>query len=186
LAWCIVLATLPAVLIGFLLEDFVEGMFARPLAAAVFLLVTAVLLGISERLGRRERDLDALTWRDALLIGLGQALAILPGISRSGATIAAGLALGLRRTSSARFSFLLATPVTLGAGTFKLIELFREGDLTAQAPILVVGLVAAGLVGLGCIHFLMRFVRNRRLYPFAVYCAAFGIICLIVLLLRGG
>jgi undecaprenyl-diphosphatase len=186
LAWCIAVGTLPGALIGLLLEDFMEDMFARPHAAAVFLLVTALLLGIGERLGRGERELDALTWRDALLIGLAQAAAILPGISRSGATIAAGLALGLRRTSSARFSFLLATPITLAAGTFKLAELLRGGDLAAQAPVLVAGLMVAGLVGLGSIHFLMHFVHRRRLYPFAVYCAAIGIICLIVLLLRGG
>ena len=185
-AWCIVLGTVPAALIGYFLEDFVGEMFARPLAPATFLLVTAALLGVSERLGRRERDLSTLTWTGALFIGLSQALAILPGISRSGATIAAGLALGLRRTSSARFSFLLATPITLGAGLLKLVKLSQAGDLAAQAPVLVAGLLVAGIVGFGCIHLLMRHVHHRRLYPFAVYCAVVGITSLIVLLLRGG
>jgi undecaprenyl-diphosphatase len=186
LAWLIVLGTVPAALIGWLLEDFFEAMFARPVAAAGFLLATAALLAASEYLSRRERDLDTLTWPDALLVGLAQALAIFPGISRSGATIAAGLARGLRRESAARFSFLLATPIILGAGLFKVLDLAQEGDLAAQAPVLLVGFLAAGGVGFGCIHFLLRYLQRRRLYPFAIYCAVAGIVCLLVELGRGG
>jgi undecaprenyl-diphosphatase len=185
LAWFILLGTVPAALIGWLLEDFFEGMFGRPGAAAAFLLVTAALLTASERLGRRERDLDTLTWFDALLVGLAQALAIFPGISRSGATIAAGLGRGLRREPAARFSFLLATPVILGAGLLKVVDLAHMGGLAAQAPTLVVGFLAAGVVGFGCIHFLLRYLQRRRLYPFAIYCAAVGIACLSVVLVRG-
>ncbi|HEY71989.1 MAG: undecaprenyl-diphosphatase UppP [Chloroflexi bacterium] len=185
LAWFILLGTIPAALIGYLLEDFFEGMFARPVAAAGFLLITAAILAASERLGRRERDLDTLTWLDALLVGLAQALAILPGISRSGSTIAAGLARGLRRELSARFSFLLATPIILGAGLLKVVGLARMGGLAAQAPALVVGFVTAGLVGFGCIHFLMGYLQRRRLYPFAVYCAVAGAVCLFAALARG-
>ena len=186
LAWLILLGTLPAALIGYLLEDFFEGMFARPVAAAAFLLVTAGLLTASEYLGRRQRDLDTLAWPDALLVGLAQALAILPGISRSGATIAAGLARGLRREPAARFSFLLATPIILGAGLLKVVDLAQMGDLATQIPTLVVGFVAAGVVGFGCIHFLLRYLQRHRLYPFAVYCAVAGVACLLVALARGG
>lgn len=185
LAWFILLGTLPAALTGWLLQDFFEGMFARPIAAAGFLLVTAALLAASERLGHRERDLDGLAWLDALLVGLAQALAIFPGISRSGATIAAGLARGLRREPAARFSFLLATPIILGAGLLKLVDLAHMGGLAAQIPMLVTGFVAAGLVGFGCIHFLLRYLQRRRLYPFAVYCAVAGVACLLVALVRG-
>jgi undecaprenyl-diphosphatase len=185
LAWFIVLGTIPAALIGYLLEDFFEGLFARPVAAAAFLLVTAAFLTASERLGRRERGLDTLTWPDALLVGLAQALAIFPGISRSGATIAGGLARGLKRESAARFSFLLATPIILGAGLFKMLDLAQEGNLAAQVPTLVVGFLAAAVVGFGCIHFLLRYLQRRRLYPFAVYCAVVGIACLLVALARG-
>jgi undecaprenyl-diphosphatase len=185
LFWLIVLGTIPAVPIGWKLEDFFEMLFARPVAAASFLLVTAVFLAASEHLGRRERDLDALTWLDALIIGLAQALAIFPGISRSGATIAAGLARGLRRESAARFSFLLATPIILGAGLLELVDLAQVGELTAQVPALIVGFLSAGVVGFGCIHFLLRYLRRRRLYPFAVYCAVAGVACLLVALVRG-
>ena len=184
-AWFILLGTLPAGFIGYLLEDFFENMFSRPAAAAVFLLVTAALLVASERYGRRERDLDTLTWPDAVLIGLAQALAILPGISRSGSTIAAGLARGLRRTAAARFSFLLATPIVLGAGVFKVLDLVQAGGLSAQVPALEVGDLVAGVVALGCIHFLMRYLQSRRLYPFAVYCAGAGVACLLIWLVRG-
>ena len=185
LAWFILLGTVPAALLGYLLNDFFESMFGRPAAAAGFLLVTALILALSERLGRRERDLDTLTWLDALLIGLAQAGAILPGISRSGSTIAAGLGRGLRREPAARFSFLLATPVILGAGLLQVADLAQTGGLAAQAPLLGVGFAAAALVGLGCIHFLMRYLKRRPLYPFAIYCAAAGVACLLVVLIRG-
>ena len=176
---------MPAALIGYLLEDFFEEMFTRPVAAGCFLLFTAALLTASERLGRRERNLDTLDWRDTLLVGLAQALAIFPGISRSGATIAAGLVRGLRREPAARFSFLLATPIILGAGLLGVVDLAQVGDLAAQAPTLVLGFAAAGVVGFGCIHFLLHYLQRRRLYPFAVYCAMAGVICLTVALIRG-
>ncbi|MDY6874838.1 MAG: undecaprenyl-diphosphatase UppP [Chloroflexota bacterium] len=185
LAWLILLGTLPAALIGYLLEDFFEGMFARPVAAAGFLLVTSALLASSEWLGRRERDIHTLVWLDALIIGLGQALAIFPGLSRSGATISAGLARGLRREPAARFSFLLATPIILGAGLLKVVDLVQMGGLVEQAPALIVGFVAAAVVGFGCIHFLLRYLQRRRLYPFAIYCAIAGLACLLVALVRG-
>jgi len=186
LAWLILLGTLPAALAGWLLEDFFEAMFARPATAAAFLLVTAALLTASERLGRRRRDLDTLAWPDALLVGIAQTLAIFPGISRSGATIAAGLARGLRREPAARFSFLLATPIILGAGLLKVTDLAQVGGLAAQVPTLLVGFVTAAVVGLGCIHFLLRYLQRRRLYPFAIYCTVVGITCLLLALPRGG
>lgn len=184
LAWLILLGTVPGVLAGYFLEDFFEGMFARPAAAASFLLVTAILLAVSEGLGRRERDLEALMWLDALMIGVGQALAILPGISRSGATIAAGLTRGLKREPAAHFSFLLATPIILGAGLLKVIELAQMGRLMAEAPVLVTGFVVAALTGFVCIHLLLRYLQRHRLYPFAIYCALFGITSLVVALAR--
>ena len=147
--------------------------------------ITAALLVASERWGRRQRALSSLGWLDALVVGLAQALAIFPGISRSGATIAAGLGRGLRRETAARFSFLLATPIILGAGLLEIVDLVQVGDLAAQAPALVVGFVAASGVGFGCIHFLLRYLQRRRLYPFAVYCAAVGVACLLVALARG-
>jgi undecaprenyl-diphosphatase len=186
LVWLILLGTIPAAVIGYLFDDFFEAMFARPVAAAGFLLVTAALLTASERIGRREHGVESLTWLDALLVGLAQALAIFPGVSRSGATIAAGLTRNLKRESAARFSFLLATPIILAAGLFKLVDLVEAGGLATQGSALILGFVAAGVVGYGCIHFLMRYLEQRRLYPFAVYCAVAGILCLLVAWARGG
>lgn len=180
LAWLILLATVPGVLLGYFLDDFFEAMFGRPAAAAGFLLVTAALLITAERMGRRVRGMRDLEWPDALVIGFGQALAIFPGISRSGATIAAGLARGVRREPAARFSFLLATPIILGAGLLQVTDLARSGGLTAQAPVLVVGFLVSAVVGFGCIHFLLRYLQRRRLYPFAVYCALFGTVSLLI------
>jgi undecaprenyl-diphosphatase len=161
-------------------------MFGRPAAAASFLLVTAALLAASESMGRRARNLDGLEWLDALLVGVGQALAILPGISRSGATVAAGLARGLRREPAAVFSFLLATPITLGAGLMKMVELSSVGVPAAQAPALVAGFVTAAAVGFGSIRFLLRYLQRHRLYVFCVYCAVFGTLCLVLTWVRRG
>ena len=179
------MGTLPGALIGYLLADFFEEMFARPGAAAFCLLLTAAILTASEYFGRRERDLDTLAWPDALIIGLAQALAIFPGISRSGATISAGLARGLRREPAARFSFLLATPIILGAGLLQVVDLAQAGGLAEQTPALILGFVTAATVGFGCIHLLLRYLQRHRLYPFAIYCAVAGFVCLLVALIRG-
>ena len=183
LAGLILLATVPGVLAGVLLKDFFEGTFAQPTTVAGLLLVTAGLLAMAERWAKRAQRQEIASWPDALIIGLAQALAILPGLSRSGATITAGIGRGLRREAAARFSFLLATPIILGAGVFKLLDLGQAGVL-AQAPTLAVGFLAALVAGLVCIYFLLRYLQRRPLYPFAIYCASAGAICLLVSLLR--
>jgi undecaprenyl-diphosphatase len=185
LVWLLVLGTIPAAVLGFLFKDFFESVFSAPLAVAVLLLVTGLLLALGERLGQQERSLESLRWDDALLIGLAQAVAILPGISRSGATIATGLARSIRRQASARFSFLLAIPAILGSGLFQLLRLVEAGGWAAQAPGLVVGFAAAAVSGYLCIHFLLRYLQEHRLYAFSVYCWVFGAACLLVAFLRG-
>jgi undecaprenyl-diphosphatase len=184
LAWLLVLGTVPAAVIGFLLEDFFEGLFAAPIWVCIFLFVTAALLTAAEKLGKRTRELGQLGWRDALVIGLGQAAAIAPGISRSGATISFGLFRGVKRAPAARFSFLLSTPIILGAGLFKLLDLVAEPDPLAQAPALIAGFVAAAVAGYLCISFLLRYLQRGKLYPFAIYCAAFGLFSLAVTIVR--
>jgi undecaprenyl-diphosphatase len=185
LAWLIVLGTIPAVVVGAPFEDFFENVFGAPATVAALLLVTGLILALGERLGQRERSLESLRWGDALLVGLAQAAAILPGISRSGATIAAGLALSVRRETSARFSFLLAVPVILGGGLLELFELVKAGGGTTQAPGLLAGFVAAAVSGYLCIHILLRYLRQHRLYVFSVYCWLFGAACLLVAFMGG-
>ena len=181
----LILGSVPAGVIGLLLEDFFEAVFATPPAAAFFLLVTAALLLAAERLGDATRDIQGMRWLDALVIGLGQALAIFPGVSRSGATISAGLWRGLQREAAARFSFLLATPIIFAAGFRQLLSLAASGELAAGAGTLLAGFVAAAAVGYACIWWLMDFLKRGRLYVFAGYCAAFGVFCLVVALVRG-
>jgi undecaprenyl-diphosphatase len=184
LMWLLIVGSIPAALIGFLLEDFFESLFGEPVWVSVFLLVTAGLLALSERLGSRRREIQDLRWIDSLVIGLGQAAAIAPGISRSGATIATGLFRGLERPAAARFSFLLSTPIILGAGLFQLMDLVSAPDPLAQVPALAAGFLAAAISGYVCIWALLRYLQRGRLYPFALYCAYLGVCCLLVAWLR--
>jgi undecaprenyl-diphosphatase len=184
LMWLIIIGSIPAAAIGFLFEDFFEALFGEPVWVSVFLLVTAGLLATSEWLGKKTRDLADLRWTDAVVIGLGQAAAIAPGISRSGATISVGLFRSVKRAAAARFSFLLATPIIFGAGLFKLLDLLQSPYAASQAPELAAGFLAATIVGYFCIWFLLRYLQQGKLYPFAFYCAWVGISCLIVAWLR--
>ena len=184
LAWWIIMGTIPAALIGWLFKDWFEKLFATPLAAAAFLSLTAAILAASERWGRRDKPLARMSLADALLIGLAQAAAIAPGISRSGATMGMGLARGLRRDSAARYAFLLATPIIFGAGLLQLIDLFGASGEGAELPPLIIGFLTAAASGYACIRFLLRYLQRGRLYPFAIYCAAVGATALLLAFLR--
>jgi undecaprenyl-diphosphatase len=183
LMWLIVLGTLPAAVLGYALEAFFESLFGKPVWVSVLLLATAGLLALSEWQSRRTRDLGSLRWPDALVIGIGQAAAIAPGISRSGATISAGLLRGLERPAAARFSFLLSTPIILGAGLLPLLDLLGEPNFLTQIPTLLVGFAAAAIGGYLCIWFLLRYLQRGTLYPFAIYCLVAGTLCLVAALL---
>jgi undecaprenyl-diphosphatase len=183
LAWCVVLGTVPAAAIGFVFNDWVEALFAAPVYAGALLLVTGALLAICERTSQRVAGLEGIGWVDALIVGFAQALAIAPGISRSGATMSAGLWRGLRREAAARFSFLLSTPIILGAGLYKLKDL-GDTALAAESPlVLVAGFLAAAISGFLSIKFLLGYLRKGRLYPFAIYCWVAGVTTLLVGLL---
>jgi undecaprenyl-diphosphatase len=184
LMWLLLLGTVPAVLLGYLLESYFESLFGRPVWVSAFLLVTAALLALAEWLGWRVRELHDLRGREALAIGLAQAAAIAPGISRSGATMSAGLLCGLKRPDAARFSFLLATPIILGAGLLKLVQSASEPQIAHQWPALAVGFVVAALTGYLSIGLLLRYLQRGKLYIFALYCLWVGVSCLLVAWLR--
>jgi undecaprenyl-diphosphatase len=173
-AWLLVLATLPAVVVGFLFEDLFATLFARPAWVGALLLFTGSFLAASERWSRRALESNELSWLDAAIIGIAQAAAIAPGISRSGATISAGLWRGLRREASARFSFLLSVPIIAGAGLFEAKALLDAPDAGMSLLVLLGGFLAAAISGFVSIAFLLSYLRTRRLYPFAVYCWAAG------------
>ncbi len=185
LAWGIVVGTIPAVILGYLFKDQFEALFLSPRAVSSFLLVTALFLFVSERWSRQYRPLREIGLLDALLIGTAQAAAIAPGISRSGATIAAGLGRGLRRETAARYSFLLATPALIGAGVLQLADVIAAGQLNAQLPTLIIGFLAAAVTGYLCIRFLLRYLQRGRLYIFAAYCTVVGLSGLILSFVRG-
>lgn len=179
LVWYIAAGSIPAALIGLLLRGWFEGLFANARWAAVFLIGTAVILVVGERLLSGKKQLANMTWGDALVIGLFQAVALLPGISRSGSTIMAGLARGLSRELAARYSFLLSIPVILGAGLVQVTELLAAG-FVVQLSILLSIFVTSAVVGYLCIHFLITWLRQGNLYPFAIYCATFGLLFLLL------
>jgi undecaprenyl-diphosphatase len=183
LGWLVALATLPAV-VGILFKDFFEAMFSSPVATAVQLLFTAALLVIGERLARGERPLDRLNWLDALLMGAMQALAIIPGISRSGATLAGGRARGLSRPAAARFSFLMSVPVMLGAGVVALGDLLELQNFSQYVLPIAVGFIAAAVVGYLCIRWLIGYLNRHSLYIFAAYCVGASLFCLLIAALR--
>ena len=184
LGWYILVGSIPAALIGLLLEDWFDAIFGSPNTAAGLLFGTAGLLFFAERSGRQDRELDSMRWGDAILIGLAQALAIFPGISRSGATIAAALKRGLSRGDAARYSFLLGVPAVAGAGAIQLLKLLQAGNLSGRVDTLLIGFLSAAVVGYLAIHSLLLFLRRRPLTIFAVYCALFGGISLVVYALR--
>ena len=185
IAWCILIATIPGALAGFFLNDMFEAIFAAPAWVALFLLLTGAILMLGERLSRPGRPLEEIGWKEAVGIGLAQAVAIAPGLSRSGATIAAGLGFGFQRREAARFSFLLSIPIILGAGGSQLIHLLKDGtgDITWAA--LGVGFIAAAVSGYLCVRFLLSFLQRGRLYVFALYCWGAGLITLAVWALWG-
>jgi undecaprenyl-diphosphatase len=183
LGWYLILGTVPGAVLGALLEDFFERLFASPGAAAGLLLVTGTFLALAEWRGQGERAMREVNALDALLVGLAQAAAIAPGISRSGATIAAGMARGLRRAAAARFSFLLSIPIIFGAGVLQLAGLPGLADAAHQVPLMAIGFTTAALSGYAVIRFLLRYLQSRSLYPFALYCWALGLTALLVLAL---
>ena len=180
LGWLLVLATIPAGVIGLLIKDMVEAVFKDAPVTALFLLVTALLLIIAEKIGKRNRGVTSLTWKDALWIGFAQALALFPGISRSGATISGGMSRNLDRPAAARFSFLMSIPVMLAAGAFSLLDLLDIPDLASILPAIAAGVIAAAVVGYFAIRWLLAFLTRRPLYIFAAYCTALAIAVLLV------
>lgn len=175
------LATVPGGVAGLLLDDWAETTFRSPALVAASLAVMGVVLGVADRLARGERTVRGIPLLHALLIGVAQAVALVPGVSRSGATICAALVLGYRREEAARFSFLLSTPITVGAGLLKVPDL-ASGDASLGA--VVVGVAAAGIVGLAAIRWLLRYVRTGSYLPFVVYRLALAALIAAVLLIR--
>jgi undecaprenyl-diphosphatase len=180
MAFYICLGTLPAVAAGLLFGSEAETSWRSPLLIAFTLSSIGFLLLVADRKGKRTRDFLAITLGDILIIGMAQAVAIVPGVSRSGITITAGLFLGLKRTAATRFSFLLSAPVILGAGVYNLSDIIRQGLDGGMIGFYGAGFLAAAVSGYVFIAFLLQFVQTRSLAPFAYY--RFGLAALVFLM----
>ncbi len=175
----LIVGTIPVGVAGILLKHQIEGSLRSLWVIASALIVVAVALAWVERTARRTRDFDDIGLRDAVMVGCAQALALVPGVSRSGITLLAAMVLGFRREASARFSFLLSVPAVAAAGIFELPKVLHAHDISGGA--LAIGLIAAAVSGYASIAWLLRFLRVRSTMPFVVYRIALGVLLLVLL-----
>lgn len=180
LSWLLVIASIPGAIIGKLLEEQAETVFRNPLLIAITLSVFGVVLLLVDRYSKKQKDLDHITWVDSLIVGLSQAFAIIPGVSRSGSTMTAGLALGFKREDTARFSFLMSLPIILGAGLLKVGE-FGHGVST---PALIVGFATAAVSGFLSIKFLLKYLATHDFKIFVWYRFVFAALIIVIYMMR--
>lgn len=184
LAWLLILATLPAVVAGLLLENAAATVLRSPWIIAAALAGVGVLLWVVDARHTGRKELDSLGWREALLIGLAQALAIVPGVSRSGSTITMGMMLGLSRVQAARFSFLLMAPVIFGAGVWEARHLDSAALSGNGGALFSAGFLSALAVGYLCIRVFLRYLQRGRLWPLALYRIALAVVIVVLLATR--
>lgn len=176
----IITACIPAVIVGALLSDFIESNVREPLVVALMLAVFGIILLIADRVSPKNRTMSELTYPQAFLIGLAQALALVPGVSRAGITMTVGLFLGLKRDQAARFSFLMAIPIIAGAGAKQGLGIFKEHLTGNQLGLMAVGVVVAAVAGYFALKFLIQFLNNFSLAAFAYYRVALAIVVALV------
>jgi undecaprenyl-diphosphatase len=179
MAMFIVIATIPGAAAGALFEHKVEDTFRAPQLIAVMLIVMALVLVAAEIVGRRKKGLDDVSWGEAIGVGIAQAFAIVPGVSRSGSTITAGLFLSMKREAAARFSFYLSAPIIAGAVAKKTLDILRSGLGVEQLTPFIVGIISSGIIGYLSIAFLMRYLQTHNTYLFVFYRIALGIVVLL-------
>ncbi|MFN2361491.1 MAG: undecaprenyl-diphosphate phosphatase [Marinobacter sp.] len=180
LAWAVIAGTVPAGLAGLLLNDFIESSLRSGLVIAASTIGFGLVLWWSDAVGRRTRELPSLTMKDALIIGVAQALALIPGTSRSGITITAALFLGFGREAAARFSFLLSIPLILAAGLLKTLELVEQGGATDWTAI-ALGAALSFVSAVICIHLFLKFLERLGLMPFVIYRMVLGVLLVVML-----
>ncbi len=180
LAWLLAASTVPAVIVGLVFNDLIETAFREPRLVAIALVAGGVILWLADRIGSRTRRIEGLTFPIALGIGAAQALALIPGISRSGISISAGLFAGLDREAAARFAFLMATPITAGAGLWELRKIVA-GEAGVDLPLvpLAAGMVASLLAGIAAIAVTLRFLRTHTVTVFVVYRVALAAVVVV-------
>lgn len=199
--WLIAVGTIPAGVLGFLFQHPLRDLFGKPALIAAFLVLNGVMMLVGERLRRRQRvavaagdgggvatmergkQISDVGFKEGIAVGTAQALALLPGFSRSGATITSGLLVGLRHKDAARYSFMLATPIILAAGVSEAPKLFKA-DANIGLGLAVMGFFISGVTAYLAVRFLVRYFETERLDPFGYYCMAFGVVCLAIFGIR--
>ena len=179
LAWAVLIGTIPVGLAGLLLGDFVEAHLRSPLVIAATTIIFALLLAWADWYGKQQRTEHQLTWQDVFIVGVAQAIALIPGTSRSGITITAGLILGLSREAAARFSFLLSIPVIFLAGGLKTIELIQSNLITDWFA-LISGAILSAVSAYICIHLFLKLLAKIGLWPFVIYRLVLGVILIAI------
>jgi len=182
LGWLIIIGTIPVVIIGLTFKDAIEGALTKNLyVIAASLIILAIILALAEKVAKFKKDLENITILDSIIIGFAQALALIPGSSRSGTTITAGLFAGLKRESAARFSFLLSIPAVLASGVLQLYEAMKFVD-QSMAVNIIVATIVSGISGYLAIDFLLKYLKKNSTFLFVYYRIALGILILILLL----
>jgi undecaprenyl-diphosphatase len=182
MAWLMVVATVPAALAGVAGQEVVETRLGAPMLVAGQLIIFALVLWVAERFGRKQRGLEQASWTEGIVVGVAQAMALAPGVSRSGITITGGLALGLKREAAARLSFLLSIPIVGGTAAYSFLGLAKHHVVMppGSAGMFVVGMAAAAASGYLCIRYFLRYLQTRSLAPFVVYRMLLGGAMLVV------
>jgi undecaprenyl-diphosphatase len=183
--WLVVLATVPAGIFGMTVKPLIEDAFHSPMVTGLLLLVTAAMLIVGEMISNHSRHYEEINWFDALIIGIFQAVALFPGISRSGSTITGGLIRQLNRDAAARFSFLMSIPIMIAAGCVEGMHLQSIPSFGSFLPALVIGTITAGLVGFVAIKWLLAYLRKHSLSVFSIFCIVVWLITFIITINRG-
>jgi undecaprenyl-diphosphatase len=181
LAWLLIVSTIPAAIIGVALESFIEDRLGRPWIIAVMMIVFAGVMYLIDHIARLDRDLESLSWLDAVLIGIAQAFALCPGVSRSGITMMTGLLMRLDRESAARYSFLMSIPVIGGAAAYKALEVAKDGLPAGTATPFAVGILSAAVSGFAAIWFTLAYLKRHTFSIFVVYRIVVGVAILILI-----
>ena len=181
MGWLVIIGSVPIVVLGVLFQDSIDTTFRNLWITVAMLAGFGVVIGIADRLARNVRPLESLTWRHGVLFGLAQALALVPGVSRSGATIAAGLALGYQRVAAAKYAFLLAIPAVVGSGFFKLADISNDPVEPVWGPI-ALATVVSFVIGYAVIAWLLRYISTHDFMPFVVYRIALAAVVAVLLL----
>ncbi len=184
MGWLVIIGTIPIVILGLLFEKQIDSVFRNLWLTVAMLAGFGLIIGVVDHFAKNARPLESITWKHGILFGLAQSLALIPGVSRSGATITAGLAMGYKREAAARYAFLLAIPAVMGSGVYKLLSLIKdEGIPDDIGPLMLATVIAFG-VGLVVIHWLLRYISTHNFKPFVIYRLALAVV-LAVLLLTG-